>query len=222
MRSYFDEMNELNAFFKSSDFFHYYPDTQLSANCRAFFIAIVPHLCMCFELHAKTLDELAINFIVFIRHAQAKRIKASHAEEFNSWFNEQLLSYDIRLPLEAIFFSAIHKERSFCEGQLKSLEFKQKALHALTAHRLIEPAVTITDSKNLNALHLYYADLPADKQDLLLRELVMVLVLQAGATRYLNNRFLISNRNSLFTKSPFTLPSSKTESDDGSICCVIG
>ncbi len=64
----------------------------------------------------------------------------------------------------------------------------------------------------------FYIALP-----LLLRELVMVVVLQAGATRYLHNEFLISNRNTLFTKSPFTLPSSKTDAvEDGSVCCVIG
>ena len=103
----------------------------------------------------------------------------------------------MREVFERIFFSAIEQEKSFCLSQVQTLHFVHEKLMSLTGSALVEASVPMTDAKNLDALQKYYVGLSDQHKHSLIFDLVMTVILQAGATRYIGNTFS-SSRDILF------------------------
>lgn len=173
-------MKTLSAFFEEGAFELYYPGANRKINERAFLITLVQHISMCFEIPAKRGNRQAITFVNFIQTCHERLGRKSTVSDFMAWFDNLYAHSHVREAVEAMFFSAIEREKSFSRGQVASLEFIYAQLNALTGVGLVEPSVPETDAKNLDALKGFYDAASEDIKNKLCSDLALVLIFQTG------------------------------------------
>lgn len=199
---FYARMKTLSAFFEGETFQLYYPGANRKINERAFLITLVQHISMCFEIPAKRGNRQAIAFVNFIQTSQQRLCSAAKMSDFMAWFNNIYARSDVRDAVETMFFSAIEHEKSFCRGQIASLEFIYAQLNALTGIGLVEPSVPETDAKNLDALKGFYDKASEEIKNKLCSDLALVLILQTGLSPLLALDSVAQSRDILFASPP--------------------
>lgn len=177
----------INRFFATASFKPYFNSQGPCSlvDYQAFFMTIVPHLSMCTELSVKAKPGLAANLISFVSDCRQK-YHSLNACDFVLWYNEAFSARHMFAVIDELFFTAISSEVSFCRSQLTGLE---SACVRLKQFKFIEEAdthfvdihVPERDARNLIAFDNFYKALNKEKKKTLLKELVLALVVQAGA-----------------------------------------
>jgi len=106
---------------------------------------------------------------------------------FLLWYDSEFSKRFMVMVIHELFFTALHCEIEFSLSQIQGLKF---AIERLTASKfisgtegipLINSNVPENDAANLLALGDFYKGLNREKQKTLISELVMAVVVQAGA-----------------------------------------
>lgn len=162
-------------------------------NQQAFFLALIPHLCMRTELCVLAQKQDASHFIQLILLLRKLRTNTRDPDEFMCLFRSRCQKSNINRLVSTIFFEAIDNEIHFCETQtqglvfvankLISMRFSPKSSSGVASGHfepLINPLAPIRDAANLKALQRFYLSLDSSEQEALSCELLMAVVLQAG------------------------------------------
>lgn len=173
-------------------------------NQQAFMMGLVPHLCMRAELAAakkndpmatqseKKLAEKAIVFIRFVDECQNRFAKIDSEEEMPSvalqaYFEHEFIAQNMDRYVDELFFSMLNAEIQFSQSQVNSLLFVKKRLiqwgylNSTDNDSFINPDAPAIDALNLAALGAFYQNLDSERRMQLSRELILNVVMQAGA-----------------------------------------
>lgn len=207
---YPNQMLLLEVFFRHSNYFKvYYPQESARDNQQAFLISIVPHLCMRAELslHQEPVDAAA--FVNFIRECQNQH-KSDNSADFMQYFTETFNAENIASVVNKLFFANIDNEVRFCNSQESSLmaalstlttcgyldeQAKEPAVETLNTNAalaiqhpdivknslFIDASIPKTDAYNLDGFRDFYDTLSEGEKQQLIAELMLNIVLQAGA-----------------------------------------
>lgn len=182
----------LEEFLASSEFRPYIEDERdrPELNKQRALITLVPHLSMSEELSKRKKPHFSYAYTHFIHESRVQMGKLTESE-FKTWFRAEFEAREIATVINELFFANITREMKFSRSQIGGLRFVSERLHHLVstlpgfdAERavLIDPSVPETDALNLAALKAFYDRLEPAKQHLLLQELILVVIMQAGTT----------------------------------------
>ena len=209
IQHYYHEVSVLDKFFSSSQFKAYYNLDRLrehyhtenfsdfydergffeAVNKQAFLIMVVPHISMRPEF-LETADERRSKLRSFI---QACRFNLSlDVCVFKTEFEAGFAEHHIADMMNVLFFEEIDKEVLFSDSQkgglsemvennLPDMGFKQ----ASVIYSLIDPSVPSRDAKHLKNLKKFWDELTPQNKIILCKELMMAVILQAGAMKAL-------------------------------------
>jgi|GEM_PF-1916265 len=204
IKRYYGEVSVLNMFFSSNRFNAYYNIDRLRehyhtdgfsndytesdffeiVNKQAFLMIIVPHISMRPEC-LKTTDEHRVQLRTFI---QLSRFNLSlDVGAFKEVFEKEFAANHIANIMNDLFFNKIDSEVEFSRSQEGGLaEMAEKKLPGMGMKRaeiigsLIDPSVPIKDALHLKELARFYNELTGYDRIRLCKELIMVVILQAG------------------------------------------
>jgi hypothetical protein len=174
-------------FFNSAAFtpyFKYAPPCR-AIDIQAFFITLAPHLSMRAELLAKGKPELVNALIEFIAKSRCMYLTLAK-EDFIGWYDEEFSRRFMNMVIHELFFSSLPSEVEFSRSQIAGLHsvYKRLVLNKTLPERedspLIEHEVPERDAVNIMALSDFYKGLVSDKQQALISELVLGVIVQAG------------------------------------------
>ena len=194
MKDYFKTPLYIEQFFTQGGFSHVFNKGSTDAiNQQAFFMAVIPHLCMRAELCAVERQVNANQFMHLISLVRAARASILDNDAFMRWFNSVCRKHDMNRVMSAIFFECIDSEINFCKSQERGLVFVANKLIAMrfspkspagaaSGHfePLINSQVPVGDANNLRALGIFYDSLNESGQEALTRELLFAVIMQAG------------------------------------------
>ena len=177
----------MEQFFATAAFKPYYKEdgTCSAVDHQAFLMTLTPHLSMRTELSAKAKPELASALISFIADCRLE-FNILNEVDFILWFNQEFTKRSMAIVVPELFFTAIASEVSFSRSQLDGLKstlarLKQYKLINEADTSFVEILVPERDALNLSAFDLFYRSLDRDNQLTLLKEMLITVVLQAGA-----------------------------------------
>jgi hypothetical protein len=183
----------IEEFLASSDFHPYIESGRgpLELNKQLLLAMLVPHLSMSAELAERTNPHYSHAYTRFIHECRVQMEKLSEPD-FKAWFRREFQTREIATVIKELFFANIAREMEFSRSQIGGLRFVRERLGHLVSTllgfdaaraSLIDPSVPETDARNLAALKTFYDRLEPTKQNLLLQELILVVIMQAG-TKY--------------------------------------
>lgn len=152
---------------------------------QAFFMTLVPHLSMCTELSVKAKPGLAANLISFVSDCRQKH-HSLNTRDFALWYKGAFSARQMFAVVDELFFTAISGEVSFSRSQLTGLEsacarLKQFKFIEEADVRFVDIHAPERDAQNLIAFDSFYKALDKERKKTLLKELLLALVVQAGA-----------------------------------------
>ncbi len=187
LSKYHTEPLLIEQFFNTGIFRPYFKDAGACApiDYQAFFMTLTPHLSMRTELSAKAKPELANALISFITECREKRLQLKESE-FMLWYNNEFTKRLMCMVVHELFFTAIASEIAFSHSQLEGLKLtlarlKQYKLIADADTSFIDILVPERDALNLSAFDGFYGELDKEKKKVLIKEIILSVVLQAGA-----------------------------------------
>ncbi|RUR08413.1 hypothetical protein [Legionella sp. km772] len=187
LKKYLKSPSLIEQFFATDAFKPYFTGSIACSpiDYQAFFITFAPHLSMRTELSVKAKPELAKALINFIADCRSNRAIFSDSK-FMAWYEDEFAKRNMFLVVRELFFTAISNEVNFNRSQLEGLNsaharLKQYKIIAEDDSSLVDIFVPERDALNLTALDVFYKTLDKEKQKDLIKELVLSVVLQAGA-----------------------------------------
>jgi hypothetical protein len=180
----------IERFFKCAAFKPYFSDEAAVdvMDAQAFFITLAPHLCMRAEICAKDKPAKVAAFISFVADCRQQYSDVDRAT-FSIWYNQQVLDRGMEPIIDELLFNAVEQETSFSLSQRGGLQFvcehlKKRQLIPLCGADempLIDRAVARRNANNLSAFKQFYTGLKDHEKQVLIGEVILAIVLQAGA-----------------------------------------
>ncbi|WP_133128489.1 hypothetical protein [Legionella nagasakiensis] len=186
LRHYLPHPLVLERFFASSSFTSYREGEPPSTmDMQTFLMTLVPHLCMRAELSAKSKPKIVSDLIEFVAECRDLRSSAPDSD-FQAWYDREFERRGMDAIIEELLFAAIDGEVAFSHSQVGGLKFahdRLESLEFLTGERalLIDTTVPEKDAANLLAFRTFYQSLRMSEKKLLVREILLTVIVQAGA-----------------------------------------
>ena len=143
------------------------------------------------------------SYIDFIVSCRNKMLTCGSDAEFKEWYDKTLLEKNMPDVVDAMFFSIIESEVGFSRSQEGGLEFVSKKLQSLTPESdpLIDLTVPQQDIENFSALNMFYNGLDQAEKNSLIKEMLLVVVMQPGNIYAQQNELALKPPQSVFPRS---------------------
>ena len=131
---------------------------------------------------------MVVKLIDFVAESRTQHARLKY-NAFIAWFDQELIKCQMDLVVAELLFAAIDREVSFSLSQRGGLEFIYKRLvergfippNGDEGISLIDSTVPQSDAQNLSAFNEFYKGLNTINQRILIGEVLLAIVMQAGA-----------------------------------------
>ena len=175
LQQHYDAQGFVPTVYDEHDFFE-------AVHQQAFLMMIVPHISMCLESDQSTPLRVFIDICRFNLDLDPTQFKEK--------FEKAFVDYNVAETMNALFFEKLGAEAAFSNSQEGGLtEMAKKNLPGMGVERaelvysLIDPSVPLRDALHLKALQEFYDGLTPVNTKRLCKELMMTVILQAGAMK---------------------------------------